>query len=155
MTIHTFENDPAVNDILGQDIMPFMNGPIGQRVNRVIQFAYFSEAVVRKLLEYSFVMVPNLLNSWENYPLFNGASYTKDCLGVVRFMGVVRGGEIGQTIFILDHGYRPVNDSIFMVASNSAYGEVRISHGSGEVQATIGSNEWLALDGLTYSPAGY
>jgi hypothetical protein len=97
--------------------------------------------------------VPVLVNSWVNFGSgYNNAGYTKDRVGVVHLRGRIKSGTLPGSAFILPVGYRPINDNLFGVESNSAYGMVWIKS-SGEVYVNNGSNVSVSLDGIVYLPA--
>lgn len=96
---------------------------------------------------------PTLLNSWVDFGApFNPTGHYKDAFGVVHLRGTVKSGIIGNPIFQLPAGSRPTNSEIFPTISNGAIGRVVITSG-GDVTADIGSNVYVALDGMTFRAA--
>ena len=97
--------------------------------------------------------VPVLVNSWVNFGLgYNNAGYTRDRSGVVRLRGRIKSGTLPASAFLLPVGYRPINDNLFAVDSNSAYGMVWVKSG-GDVYINNGSNVSVSLDGISFLPA--
>ena len=95
---------------------------------------------------------PTFQNGWNNvgspYPL---AAFYMDNQGIVHLEGLIKSGTIGQIVFILPFGYIPTLDLHFVVNSNNAFGAININN-SGTVDVTVGSNVWVALDGITFRP---
>lgn len=93
---------------------------------------------------------PTLLNSWvNNVSGFNVAGYYKDPFGIVHLRGVVTSGVMGSAIFTLPAGYRPAAQELFAIVSNNLFGTMNVST-AGNVFATVGSNTFVSLDGLTF-----
>lgn len=97
--------------------------------------------------------VPTLENGWTIYgPTFSQPGFYKDPLGRVHIRGVVALGTIGQTIFTLPAGYRPLSTVLIFVAiANNAFARVTI-YTDGRVVAAVGSNVWFSLDGISFRP---
>ena len=99
---------------------------------------------------------PAYENSWVShtvgsYPI---AGFYKDSLGVVHLQGLVKNGSpLASNIFTLPVGYRPLYSLHISVASNSAYGQIRI-YVTGDVRVQQGSTNWLSLDGITFRADG-
>lgn len=92
---------------------------------------------------------PTLLSGWQHYgSIYPPARYRRRD-GIVNLRGLIRSGTIGQRIMTLPAGYRPPYELIFSVASNNAYGEVRVAT-NGDVVPVIGNNGWVSLDGLHF-----
>jgi len=99
-------------------------------------------------------IAPNLLNNWVNHGGgFSPAGYMKDSLGFVHLRGLIRLGTIGQIAFTLPAGYRPAYSLVFVVTSNSAFGDVRVVTDGG-VNPTVGSNVWFSLEGIIFKAEG-
>jgi hypothetical protein len=94
--------------------------------------------------------VSSFSNSWVNYGsgLLN-AAYCKNAFGFVRLRGWIKSGTIGLSAFSLPTGYRPSGQENFAVASNSAYGEIKIE-ADGDVIPNIGNNTWFSLAGISF-----
>jgi len=94
---------------------------------------------------------PAFENSWVNYDSVNyaTAAFRKDALGFIHIKGMVRSGSLPGTIFTLPAGSRPAKPVYFAVASYDAYGQVWIGL-DGPVQAGVGNNGWLSLNGITF-----
>jgi hypothetical protein len=96
---------------------------------------------------------PTLLNGWVNYNVttFSTAKYFKDDFGIVHLSGMIKDGTTasGTDLFILPVGYRIAKTTYFPVASNGAFGSVRVAL-TGEVEIQVGSATWLSLDGISF-----
>lgn len=97
---------------------------------------------------------PSFSNSWVNYGSgFATCGYMKDSMGFVHLRGLVKDGSaMNTTIFTLPTGFRPTEQWIFGVASNNAYGEVRVAS-DGTVKAPQGATAWVSLDGIVFNTA--
>ena len=89
---------------------------------------------------------PAFENSWVN---FGGAEqvarFIRDAAGVVHIEGLVKDGTIGaNAVFTLPVGYRPNVGLNIVIASNEAYGRLRINT-NGEAHAVAGNNTWFSL----------
>ena len=96
---------------------------------------------------------PTLLNGWlqESFPTdFNDVQFRSLGDKRVEIRGLAVGGTVGQPIFNLPVGFRPLLEYLFVVNSNNAFGRVDITAG-GDVQAVTGSNVFFALDGIVFS----
>lgn len=82
---------------------------------------------------------------------YNALKYKKaGDLVMVRGL-VVRSSGSSATIATLPSGYRPATEHIFVVASASVYGEVRITTG-GAINLQIGAaTTWVSLDNIVFS----
>lgn len=110
-------------------------------------------AVTLAIADLEAVVAPALLNSWVNFGApFNPAGYYKDQLGIVHLRGLVKNGVIGSAIFTLPAGYRPTNQEIFAVTSNSAFGRLDVTT-AGDVVLGTGSNLFVSLDSITFRAA--
>lgn len=93
---------------------------------------------------------PTLLNSWTNFGApYNAVGYYRDPFGIVRLRGVVKGGTIGTSIFVLPVGYRPANYELLSTVSNSAFGNLVIDS-VGNVVPQVGSSTAFSLDNMTF-----
>jgi len=96
---------------------------------------------------------PTLQNNWVNYnaSLYTPASYSKDSIGMVHLRGLIKNGvtTIDTTIFTLPAGCRPIKAMHIPVASNGAFGNIKIEV-NGEVKFQVGSSSWFSLDGITF-----
>lgn len=92
---------------------------------------------------------PTFLNSWAVYNAAYPVAYRKVGSSCV-LRGLIASGTIGSgtPAFVLPAGYRPSTNQIFVVASNDAFGEVRVDATTGNVACTVGSNVWVSLDGI-------
>ena len=97
---------------------------------------------------------PTLLNSWVNYGgTFSNAGYMKDSLGFVHLRGLIKDGTVTLAAFNLPAGYRPANDTAFVVNSNSAFGVVQVlgqSTNPGDVRILQGNNAFVYLEGIMF-----
>jgi hypothetical protein len=77
-------------------------------------------------------------------------TYTKDSYGNVMLRGTAQpNGCTSSTIFTLPSGYRPTNQLIFSVNSNSAFGTIIIKT-DGTVYQSAGAVNWT-LDGIIFN----
>jgi hypothetical protein len=93
-------------------------------------------------------------NSWSTYtgPItVDAAGFYKGTDGWVKLRGQVTGGVVGQRIFRLPVGMRPINVKDFIADSNNAYGKIRVL-GDGSVILLIGSNSNnTSLEGIHFA----
>jgi hypothetical protein len=105
---------------------------------------------------------PAFLNAWENYDTSGNAltatwpyaAFRKDSAGVVHLQGLVTAGTIGQSIFSLPAEYCPWHYQPFGTISNNAFARVTIEwidEGDCDVIADTGSNEWISLNGISFT----
>lgn len=94
----------------------------------------------------------SLLNSWVNYDI-RKAQYRR-LNGVVWMRGLVKDGTIGTTILQLPVGFRPAASAgaehHFPVASNGAFGCVRVWNSNGVVDVVTGSNAWVDFSSVHF-----
>lgn len=100
------------------------------------------------------IITPNLLNQWVPFDNLRTATYYRDSQGIVHLEGMIKGGTIGDgaqaaAAFILPDGYKPKLTKNFPVVSNNAFGRVNVTM-AGDVYVTVGSNEWVSLDGISF-----
>lgn len=93
-------------------------------------------------------------NSWLNFDNNYHVKYRR-VGNMVSLRGLARSGTVNATIFTLPAGYWPSStanslEQIFAVSANSAFGEVRITTATGAVRLAVGSNLFVALDGITF-----
>lgn len=97
---------------------------------------------------------PTLLNSWVNFGgAFANAGYRKDANGFVHLRGLIKSGTTtgGTVLFNLPAGYRPSAGVVFPVASNGAYGQIKVSETTaGNVTIDVGSNVWLSFGDVSF-----
>lgn len=96
-------------------------------------------------------VAPSLTNSWVWFGSVSyEPAYSKDEQGLVRLRGMVKNGSaIPTSVFTLPAGYRPTSEVRFAVASNGAFGLVRIGT-DGTVNADVGSTTSLSLEGVSF-----
>lgn len=95
---------------------------------------------------------PTLLNSWANHTDTSRptAAYFKDEFGIVRIEGVIQGGTIGSTAFILPAGYRPGKlISRYGVTVSQANVGVDIN-AAGSVSILSGNNTFISFSGISF-----
>ena len=94
---------------------------------------------------------PTLLNSWEDFDtgVYNQVGYYRSTDGLVRLTGYIKDGTIGQVVFTLPVGYRPLKKVVIPTISNDAIGRVDIEP-DGDVIVTSGNNTYVALDGISF-----
>lgn len=123
---------------------------IAQRVLELLDLPYVS----RRWIE------PRLLNGWENYNEdWDEIGYYKDKEGFIHFKGLIKGGELGSTVFILPEGYRPTKSKVFSIASTDYYENdtiyrtgILFVYSNGEVKLYKGSMySWNSLEGIIYN----
>lgn len=135
--------NPGPQGALGAALFMLQDTPESQDV--ILPSTQIAEAFI----------APTLLNSWVNWGVpFNPVGYGKDAQGFVHLRGVIKNGTttLGTQLFTLPAGYRPANQEIYSVASNSAYGEVRID-AAGVVTVQVGAAAFLSLDNITFRAA--
>jgi hypothetical protein len=95
---------------------------------------------------------PTFLNSWSNYGApFTSAGYYIDGLGIVHLKGMVRNGTISASIFQLPVGFRPLEQYLFVVETNSnANGRVDIQTDGNVIAGANISNTWVSLDPISF-----
>lgn len=112
-------------------------------------------ALVAQLATATAWTAPTLATDWSDYSgSFTASGYRKDALGLVHLKGLVKKAvavATPDTIFTLPVGYRPTTEKIFVVTSNLAFGEVRITTG-GAVNVLTGHQNYVALDGIRFDP---
>lgn len=92
----------------------------------------------------------SLVNGWVHFAApYSVPGFMVDGAGMVHLRGLLKSGVIPATMFTLPVGARPSSVLIFAVASNDAFGEVRVDT-SGLVQAFVGNNGWLSIDGIVF-----
>lgn len=92
-----------------------------------------------------------LNTGWVNYGSpYDNAGYKK--VGDLVFLrGLVARTSGSETIILtLPAGYRPILNPLFIVATNTGYGEVEINS-SGQISWRTGGVGWLSLNGLVFS----
>lgn len=95
---------------------------------------------------------PTLLNSWVNYGSgYAPVGFYRDPLAKIYLRGRIKSGTAtaGTVLFTLPSAYRPSGRLSFSVASNGAFGQVDVLT-NGDVTIQVGSNTWLALDGIQF-----
>jgi lysophospholipase L1-like esterase len=101
-------------------------------------------------------IAPTLLNGWGNFGSgFAYAGYRLTPDGEVHVQGVIGTGTAtaGTVLFNLPAGFRPAANRVFSVASNDAFGEVRVA-ANGDVTINAGASMWLSLDGIRFLAEG-
>lgn len=89
-------------------------------------------------------------NSWVNYAAgFATATYIKDKNGFVHLKGTVKSGTVSTSMFNLPVGYRPLEQLIFTIVNNGAFGRVDVL-ANGDVVLQGGSNLFVALDNIVF-----
>lgn len=94
-------------------------------------------------------LAPTLINGWTNLEYAEPSGYYKDPFGIVHVKGIVKGGAVGQPLFILPVGYRPMFLRRYAVIANDAIGHIEVFN-SGYVYLWLGSNVWVSLDAITF-----
>lgn len=92
-------------------------------------------------------------NGWvsNDAAAFNAASYRQDADGTVHIRGLVRSGTLGTTIFNLPAGMRPARTVIRVSQGANVTSRIDILP-SGNVIASLSSNTWQSLDGISFTP---
>jgi hypothetical protein len=92
-----------------------------------------------------------LINSWAKAgPPYAVAGYRLD-RGVVRLRGLVTGGAVGSTLFVLASGYPPAATVILPVSNCSYATGGLVIDTSGNVTLAWGSGSWCSLEGVSFS----
>lgn len=98
---------------------------------------------------------PTLQNSWVDY----GSPYTsgqyRKIGKIVYLKGLLKNGTVGSddntnVIFQLPSNYRPQADMLISLASNGAFGNIKITASDGKIHAQVGSNTSFSLDGISF-----
>lgn len=99
-------------------------------------------------------ITPTFTNGWANYGgLWSTCQYYKDSGGIVRLKGLGASGTTTQSLFTLPVGYRPSEQLIFIVMSNSIIARMDI-YPDGSVMPNTGiSNAWVSLDNISFRGA--
>lgn len=98
---------------------------------------------------------PAFVNSWVSYDgdtVYNSPRFYKDPFGIVHIAGMMAGGTLGGTAFVLPAGYRPRKQCLFGgqgSAGGSGTGRIDV-HAAGNVVTSGGANGWYSLDGITF-----
>lgn len=93
---------------------------------------------------------PTLLNGWVNYGSgFSNALFFKDGLGKVVIKGFIKSGTLGQTIFTLPLGYRPLTYVFWPVITNTGVGQLNLNI-DGTVVLQSGGNAWCSLENVCF-----
>jgi hypothetical protein len=96
-------------------------------------------------------IAPTLLNGWVNYGGdTEPAGYMKDEFGFVYLKGLVKGGALGTTMFILPKGYRPAYAKVWPVitaeGSNNLVGRLGVSPDGSVTLNYFGGTTYVYLD---------
>lgn len=104
--------------------------------------------------------IGQLINGWLPFDSVRTPRLWRDgATRRVQLTGRVKSGTIGtvlaDALLLLPAGYRPAQPLTFAVASNDLFGEVIIGANSAtsgcyDVLATVGSNAWVSLDGISF-----
>lgn len=92
---------------------------------------------------------PTFENSWVSYSTARAVKYRKTSIGEVKLKGLAKSGTIGQTIFTLPTGYRPIQDMMFPIPSNGVFGILYV-YTTGQVICTVGNNTYVSLDSISF-----
>lgn len=96
---------------------------------------------------------PAFLNSWVNHTVgtYTACGFRKDADGFVHLQGLIKSGTVGDGTppFQLPVGYRPLYSIHMAIASNSLFGNIRISN-DGNVRIQLGNNGWVSFDGIIF-----
>ncbi|WP_156936144.1 hypothetical protein [Anoxybacteroides tepidamans] len=99
-------------------------------------------------------IAPTLLNGWVNNGSgFEIAGYYKDALGFIRLKGLIKGGTMGTTAFVLPAGYRPSSRRAFPVITSGGLGRVDIDTAGNVIVMSYGtaSNGYVSLEGICFN----
>ncbi len=78
-------------------------------------------------------------------------SYYKDNLNRVQIKGWVKNGAIGNAIFKLPKGYRPMETLIFVVNStDNTYATIEIRSDGVVLCRSAGGVTWIMLDNISF-----
>lgn len=100
---------------------------------------------------HDFVRAPTFANGWTNYGApYQSAGYYKDGARVV-VTGMVANGTVGQNVFVLPTGYRPLERQVYtQVGTGNAIARVDVFD-TGDVRCiAAGGNSFLSLDGISF-----
>lgn len=93
-------------------------------------------------------IVPTYTNGWIDYGAvgFDGAKFRKLSNGQVEIQGMVKGGTMAVSVFVLPVGYRPLFTQVFPQVGNNALARVDVL-ASGSVVIQFGSTAaWTSLN---------
>ena len=154
-TFRTAFNVPSVLDMiasldlkLSSSTVDITNGGTGQIASSAALTALGGAASVQPIW-----IDVTYQNSWETYgegnPIFATASYMMDTLGFVHLRGQACNGLLGQTMFTLPVGYRPLVQTSYAVMSNVILGRFGIDP-NGAGNCDVGTSTMVSLDGIIF-----
>lgn len=133
---------------------------IDRPMNRVVVTKSLRTSAMKSIGQTLEIYTPTLLHGWGPFDTeYDRAPVAyKDSHGFVHLEGMMKGGDLQQTAFILPKGLRPAKSKNFAVVSNDAFGRVGIIGNqstsgeirAGEVLVMVGSTEWVSLDGISF-----
>jgi hypothetical protein len=94
---------------------------------------------------------PAFVNAWVDYAGAYSQTAMRKYNGHVELRGLVKTGNIGQTIFQLPAGWRPASSLLMATISNGAFGSLQIDN-TGVVNAAIGNNTYVSLFNIRFTP---
>jgi hypothetical protein len=97
---------------------------------------------------------PTMPVAWSIYAAgWQAPGFYKDNQGRVFLQGMIKKSSavvVGEVIFTLPVGYRPLGQSLFVVMSNSAVARIDVMP-NGQVQASTGVNAgWVSMAGISF-----
>lgn len=103
-------------------------------------------------------VAPAFQNFFTNYNNgYNTAGYKRDITGRVHLRGLITTNgpyQLGQVIFTLPTGFRPVATELFSVHASGGTGRIDVDN-SGQVIYQSGTPQYIQLDGLSFSADGF
>jgi hypothetical protein len=95
-----------------------------------------------------------LINGWQVYnTTWATPAYMKDSLGFVRLRGLAKNGALGQAMFVLPPGFRPLRQTLHSVCINpNTVGRIDVDN-QGAVLVVKGDMGWVSLDGIMFEAA--
>ena len=99
-------------------------------------------------------ITPTLLNGWaDSSPVhYNTAGYYKDDQGVVRFKGLIGGGNAMTVAFTMPTNYRPLQAGLHLCVNGNQVAIVRIAVTSSTVliESMQNPSSHISLDNISY-----
>ena len=94
---------------------------------------------------------PTLLNGWTDFGgVYESVGYMKDEFGFVHIRGMVKGGSVGQNIFFLPEGYRPLKSQYHTCISADVVRTLNVQNNGGVFISAVASSNWVTLNGISF-----
>ena len=94
---------------------------------------------------------PTLINGWTDFGgVYETIGYMKDEFGFVHIRGMVKGGSVGEILFTLPEGYRPLKHQYHPCFSLDVLRTLTIRGNGAVFIPAAASNVWVALNGISF-----